>query len=209
MLDKSCTFMLPLKPGWYHDSICLTGLLCVLNTWILLYYIKRIVSFSIFEITPTGDFTPILYLCYPLTFTSCICNIALVDSSWISYLRTEMDDGGCSYGGWSGASGEKARWDRGNTVRVKTKTLRVCIFIGRYSYFHHGGKKRRKKKKKSCLLSCSLPNQQSPSVVMTTSTSLLPISSSAVARETKSASPWWQASHKSSRTPVGLGFVAK
>ena len=82
---------------------------------------KRIMSFSIFEITPTGYFTPLLYLCYPQTFNSCICNIALVDSSWIRYLRTEMDYGGYSYGGWSGASGEKARWDRGNTVRVKTK----------------------------------------------------------------------------------------
>lgn len=71
----------------------------------------------------------------------------------------------------------------------------VCIFKGKYVYI--------------CVISTaevaaagsegevslalwfsSSNNQQSPSVVMTTSTSLLPISSSAVARETRSVSAW-------------------
>lgn len=117
----------------------------------------------------------------------------------------------CKYSGWSGAVKRKRR-QRYYSTCEGTKMLcelvicvRLCIFIGRYSYFITvvGEKK--------CLAwsLVSLTNQQSPSVVMTTSTSLLPISSSAVARETRSASAWWQASHKSSRTPVGLGFVAK
>lgn len=116
----------------------------------------------------------------------------------------------CSWSGWSGSSEEKDEAEV--TLKKRLCDLMicvwVCIFKGRYSYFffYHrgvgGG---------NVLLALLvfLTNQQSPSVVMTTSTSLLPISSSAVARETRSASAWWQASHKSSRTPVGLGFVAK
>lgn len=51
--------------------------------------------------------------------------------------------------------------------------------------------------------------QQSPSVAMTTSISLLPISSKALARVLRSPSSWCSASHKSRSTPVGLALVAK
>ena len=52
-------------------------------------------------------------------------------------------------------------------------------------------------------------HQQSPSVAMTTSISLLPISSKALARVLRSPSSWCSASHKSRSTPVGLALVAK
>lgn len=51
--------------------------------------------------------------------------------------------------------------------------------------------------------------QQSPSVAMTTSISLLPISSKALAKVLRSPSSWCSASHKSRITPVGLALVAK
>lgn len=103
----------------------------------------------------------------------------------------------CGENGRSGSSEEK---DEAEGVRTE-KPLRACdlclgvhiqrqVFI--YMYFFsiveaRGGAVGRSR---------SFPpwfyfnNQQSPSVVMTTSTSLLPISSSAVARETRSASAW-------------------
>lgn len=51
--------------------------------------------------------------------------------------------------------------------------------------------------------------QQSPSVVTATSTSLLPISSKALARLLRSPSSCCRASQRSRITPVGLALVAK
>lgn len=51
--------------------------------------------------------------------------------------------------------------------------------------------------------------QQSPSVAMATSISLLPISSKALARLLRSPSSCCRASQRSRITPVGLAFVAK
>lgn len=51
--------------------------------------------------------------------------------------------------------------------------------------------------------------QQSPSVAMATSISLLPISSKALARLLRSPSSCCRASQRSRITPVGLALVAK
>lgn len=71
-----------------------------------------------------------------------------------------------------------AHWARAAHPRVH-----ICGQLLLFSSLRFRGKR------VACSL-ISLTNQQSPSVVMTTSTSLLPMSSSAVARETRSASAW-------------------
>lgn len=102
----------------------------------------------------------------------------------------------CSENGRVGSSEEK---DEAEGVRRESLTQGACdsclgVHIQRqvsiYMYYFHRGGEGGWGGLAPSLAGFPLNDQQSPSVVMTTSTSLLPISSSAVARETRSASAW-------------------